>query len=68
MAVFNNGVVKVTEAKDALIAAGVLKKTKYSWSVVNTTLSRAKEFEKDHAQNGTYRFLNMQQPQLAAAS
>lgn len=64
----NNGVVRVKEAKDALITAGVLRQTKNSWGVVNTTLMRSKEFEKHPTELGSYRLLQTvsKQAQLIA--
>jgi hypothetical protein len=42
----NGGLVRVSDAKKALVAAGILKESKNTWSAVYTTLHRSKEFEK----------------------
>lgn len=63
----NNGVVLVKEAKDALIKAGILRKTKNSWGIVNTTLSRSKNFSKHESVHGAYRLI-ASQGELSAAS
>jgi hypothetical protein len=63
----NGGVVRVTQAKNALLTAGVLKLTKHSWGIVNTTLIRAKEFEKHPNDPGAYRLVNFDRANLSAA-
>jgi hypothetical protein len=64
----NGGLVRVKDAKDLLLAAGVVKKGKYMWGVVNTTLIRAKEFEKHPTEHGAYRLMEFtpKQGQLVA--
>ena len=52
----NGGVVRIADAKDALISAGILKKTKNTWAIIYTTLHRSKEFEKVDGP-GTFRLL-----------
>ncbi len=42
----NNGIVRVADAKKALVSARILKETKNTWAIVYTTLHRSKEFEK----------------------
>ena len=53
----NNGAVKISAAKDALIAAGILKNTKNAWGALYTTLTRSKEFEKGPVP-GTFKLVN----------
>jgi hypothetical protein len=59
----NDGIVRVKEAKDALIAADVLRRTKNSWGVVNTTLNRSNQFEKHGSVRGAYRLMNAEDRQ-----
>jgi hypothetical protein len=42
----NNGVVRIAEAKQAIVAAQILKDSKNTWAIIYTTLHRSKEFEK----------------------
>jgi len=49
------GRVKITEAKPLLIQARILRKTKNTWGVIDTTLKRSPEFEKVPNEPATYR-------------
>lgn len=42
----NGGLVRVADAKEALVAARILKPSKNTWAIVYTTLKRSEEFEK----------------------
>jgi hypothetical protein len=42
----NNGFVRIADARNALVSAGILKSSKNTWAIVYTTLQRSKEFEK----------------------
>jgi hypothetical protein len=53
----NNGIVRVADAKDALVSARILKRTKNTWAIVYTTLQRSKEFEKAAGQ-GVFRLID----------
>jgi hypothetical protein len=44
----NNGVVRISDAKKALVSAQILREGKNTWGVIYTTLHRSKEFEKTH--------------------
>lgn len=57
----NNGVVFVSEAKKALIAARILKESKNTWAIVYTTLQRSKEFEKTGVAGG-FRLIGSAEP------
>jgi hypothetical protein len=61
IAKLNSGIVRVSDARDALIAAGILSKKKNAWGIVYTTLTRADEFEK--ATPGSFRFVPEGKPQ-----
>ena len=64
----NDHIVRVSDARDALIAAGVMSEGKNSWGIVNTTLVRSKEFEKFPAERGAYRYTTESiQQQLSVA-
>lgn len=52
----NGGLVRVADAKDALVAARILKPSKNTWAIVYTTLQRSKEFEKA-AGSGVFRLI-----------
>jgi hypothetical protein len=58
IAKINGGNVRVKKAKDALIVAGVLRRTKNSWGIVNTTLIRSKEFQKHPSEQGTFKYID----------
>jgi hypothetical protein len=53
----NRGIVKVAAAKEALIAAGILKNNKNAWGALYTTLTRSKDFEKGPTP-GTFKLVN----------
>jgi hypothetical protein len=55
IAKLNSGIVRVSDARDALIAAGILSKKKNAWGIVYTTMNRADEFEKGPTP-GSFRF------------
>jgi hypothetical protein len=62
IAKLNNGMVRVGEARDAIVAAGILSsESKNTWGIVYTTMSRADEFEK--AGTGAFRLISGDQPQ-----
>ena len=42
----NDGIVRVADAKRALVSARILKESKNTWAIIYTTLHRSKEFEK----------------------
>ncbi|MGA3159984.1 MAG: hypothetical protein ABSC77_02125 [Terracidiphilus sp.] len=63
----NNGIVYVSEAKKALIAARILKDSKNTWAIVYTTLHRSKEFEKTGIAGG-FRLLTYPTKEAAQAS
>ena len=54
----NGGIVKISEVKPILLAAGVLKKTKNTWGAIYTTLSRNGQFEKTDG-GGEFRLKGM---------
>jgi hypothetical protein len=54
----NDGIVRVSEGKRILSAAGKLKKGRNSWGSIYTTLNRSKEFEK--AGPGEFRLIPAQ--------
>ncbi len=56
IAKINGGRIRVAEAKDALVAARILKPSKNTWAIVYTTLQRSKEFEKT-AGSGMFRLI-----------
>ena len=53
----NGGIVRIAEAKSALIAAKILKPSKNTWAIVYTTLQRSKEFEKSSTGSGIFRLI-----------
>jgi hypothetical protein len=63
----NDGIVRVKETKNALVAAGVVRRTKNSWGIVNTTLLRSKEFQKHPTELGTFKLVDTEQGQLSVA-
>jgi hypothetical protein len=63
----NGGRIRVADAKDALVAARILKPSKNTWAIVYTTLQRSKEFEKT-AGSGMFRLVVPAQPTDAQAS
>jgi len=54
----NGGVLKVGEATQALLSAGVIQKRKHSWGATYTACVRSKEFEKDDSATGTFRLVS----------
>ncbi|MGB8031154.1 MAG: hypothetical protein WCF30_16005 [Terracidiphilus sp.] len=64
----NNGIVRVAEAKNALVSAKILKPTKNTWAIVYTTLQRSKEFEKSSTGSGVFRLLTYPTKEAAQAS
>jgi hypothetical protein len=63
----NGGVVRVADAKDALVSAGILKSGKNTWAIVYTTLKRSNEFEKGK-KSGEFRLLTFPTREAAQAS
>lgn len=63
----NGGIVRVADAKDALVAARILKPSKNTWAIVYTTLKRSEEFEKA-GPSGVFRLVNPLAPSDAQAS
>ena len=61
IAKLNNGIVRVSDARDALLAVGILKKRKNAWGVVYTTLNRSDDFEKG-PDPGSFRLVGQAQP------
>ena len=53
----NNGIVRVADAKQALVSAQILKDSKNTWAIIYTTLYRSKEFEKGKGP-GEFRLIN----------
>lgn len=54
----NGGVLKVGEASQALLSAGVIQKRKHAWGATYTACARSKDFEKDEAIPGTFRLVS----------
>ena len=54
----NGGVLKVGEATQALLSAGVIQKKKHAWGATYTACARSKEFEKDDSVTGTFRLVS----------
>lgn len=52
----NNRLLKVGDAKDALVLAGIVRSKKHAWGAIYTALSRSKEFEKGPTP-GTFRLI-----------
>jgi len=52
----NNGMLRITDAKDALLSAGIITTRKNAWGAIYTTLVRSKEFEKA-SEPGTFRLI-----------
>jgi hypothetical protein len=52
----NDGVLRIMDAKKALLSAGILKSSKNTWTILYTTLQRSKEFEK--GDKGTFRLIS----------
>lgn len=63
----NDGIVRISRAKDALIEAGILKPSKNAWGAVYTTLARSREFEKG-PQAGTFRLVSDSEQKDSQAS
>jgi hypothetical protein len=59
----NNGIVRVGDAKKALLAANILKESKNTWAIIYTTLKRSKEFEKGE-RTGEFRLVDQEQARL----
>jgi hypothetical protein len=53
----NNGRIRVSDAKDLLINASILKDSKNTWNIVYTILKRASEFEKVDGEPGLFRLV-----------
>jgi hypothetical protein len=66
---YNDGIVRITDAKAILVGAGILRPTKNVWGAIYTTLTRSPEFEKVRNEKGTFRLVtNPVQATLSAAS
>lgn len=67
VAKYNDGIVRITEAKPLLVGAGIVK-GKHAWGAIYTTLSRSPEFEKVAEEKGTFRLVeNTAQGALSVA-
>ncbi len=65
----NEGTIRIVDAKQLLIGAGVIKKPKYAWGAIYTTLTRNHEFEKVPNERGTFRIVeNHAQTKFPVAS
>lgn len=56
----NGGLLRITDAKAALVDARVISEKKNAWGKIYTTLTRSKEFEKDAETPGTFRLVTEQ--------
>jgi hypothetical protein len=66
----SGGKVRVSDVKDILIDAGILKRSKNTWNIIYTILKRSPEFVRCEGEPGTYELLaaDGRQPRLTEAS